>query len=185
MPGYDSLKPTFTPLDDIKSVWEFEKVKRLGGPEPATKRWHCGWCNSTLKGWNATKVMVHLARLPGNNDVKACVGSIPKETLDLFRAFRVRTVSNKGAKKQKGDAYQSSVAVNQQSLAVAFEGARVRKSLSSAAGNSIDADSIGTDVAVSNAAKLTTAIAEFVFCKGLSFSAVDGEQFLQVLATLS
>jgi hypothetical protein len=36
-------------------------------------------------------------------------------------------------------------------------------------------------VAVSNAAKLTTAIAEFVFCKGLSFSAVDGEQFLQVL----
>ena len=37
------------------------------------------------------------------------------------------------------------------------------------------------DVAVSNASKLTTAIAEFVFGKGLPFSACEGEQFMQIL----
>ena len=39
-------------LDDIKSVWQFEKVKKLGGKDNSAKRWHCGWCNTTLMGWH-------------------------------------------------------------------------------------------------------------------------------------
>jgi len=116
---------------DFKHVWEFEKVQKLGGPDERSKRWHCGWCNSNLKGWNATKVMNHLARLPGNHDVKICHGPIPQDTLALFRAFRLRKMGNKSVKRKHEVAYQNSISDGQQSLAVAWEGARVRNSASS------------------------------------------------------
>jgi hypothetical protein len=169
-------------LDDIKSVWEFEKVEKLGGPDDFSKRWHCGWCGSTLKGWNATKAMNHLARLAGNNDVKSCSGPISRDMLELFKGFRLRKIGKKAAKRQKEEAYQNLVSENQKSMAVAWEDARVRMSASSlGAGTVIDMCGGDTDVAVSNSAKLTTAIADFVYCKGLPFSAAEGEQFLQIL----
>ena len=46
--------------------------------------------------------------------------------------------------------------------------------------NIADDDVVG-DVTVTNAARLTTAIAEFVYCKGLSFSATEREHLLQIL----
>lgn len=170
-------------VDDIKTVWELEKVERQGGPDDLSKYWLCGWCGKRSKGWNATKVMVHLARLPGNNDVKACVGPIPKDTLDLFRAFRSKKVGNNSVKRKKQEAYKNSVSENQQSLAVAWEGQRVRSSLSSgrAGTDVVDCTMDSSDVAVSNSAKLTTAIAEFVYCTGLPFTATEGAHFLQVL----
>jgi hypothetical protein len=182
-PGATSAASVVTSptLDDVQTVWDFEKVKRMGGPDALSKRWHCGWCNTTLKGWNATKVMTHLARVAGNNDVKACVGPIPKETLAIFRGYRNRRLSKKSVKRKKEEAYHSSVSENQQSIAVAWEGTRIRNSLSFSAGKVIDIDDDAGDVAVSNSAKLTTAIAEFVYCKGLSFSATEGEHFLHVL----
>lgn len=39
----------------------------------------------------------------------------------------------------------------------------------------------GEGVAATNATKLTAAIAEFVFCKGLPFSVAEGEHFRQIL----
>jgi hypothetical protein len=182
--GISGASSSLTPaLEDIKQVWEFAKVDKLGGPDDFSKRWHCGWCGSTFKGWNATKVMVHLARVPGNNDVKACSGPISKEMLALFRGFRLRKTSKKSVKRKKEEAYQSSVSENQKSMAVAWQGARIRSSASSGAGSSaIDVDDGDQgDVSVSNAAKLTTAIAEFVYCQGLSFSATEGQHFLQIL----
>ena len=173
-------------VGDFKHVWEFDKVGKLGGPDERSKCWHCGWCNSNLKGWNATKVMNHLARVPGNYDVKACHGPIPQARLALFRAFRLRKMGNKSVKRKNELAYQNSVSEGQQSLAVAWEGARVRSLVSSGSGtascviNSADDDVVG-DVTVTKAARLTTAIAEFVYCKGLSFSATEGEHFLQIL----
>jgi hypothetical protein len=178
--------PTHTALADIKSVWQFEKVEKLGGPDNASKTWRCGWCGSVLKGWNATKIMVHLARVPGNNDVKSCVGPIPPETLALYRGFRSRRVGGKTLKRKQEEAYKSSVSDNQKSLAVAWSASRSRNTASSgSAANRVieiaDGDDASEDVAVTNSAKLTTAIAEFVFCKGLSFSATEGEHFMRVL----
>lgn len=98
-----SVVTSKTNLDDIKSVWQFEKVSKLGGPDDLSKRWHCGWCGTTLRGWNATKAMVHLARVPGNNDVKACGGSIPKDMLALFCGFRLRKIGKKSVKRKKED----------------------------------------------------------------------------------
>ena len=126
--------------------------------------------------------MNHLARLPGNNDVKACSGPIPKDTLELFKGFRLRKIGKKAVKKRKQDAYSDAVSDNQKSMAVAWEGAKIRMSASSGRANcKIDLSVDDDDVAVSNSSKLTTAIAEFVFCKGLPFSACEGEQFQQIL----
>ena len=171
------------PLEDIRSVWDFEKIEKRGGPDLATRCWYCGWCNSTFQGgWNATKAMLHCARISGNNDVKSCSGPIPKDTLDIFRGFRLRKIGKQSLKRKKGDTYQNSVSENQKSIAVSFEDGRKRHSAASGAGSIIDmTNGANGDVAASNSTQLTTAIAEFVYCKGLPFSAVEGEEFQQVL----
>lgn len=183
--GAESTASVVTPssLDDVQSVWDFEKIEKLGvAGDELSKRWRCGWCSTTLRGWHATKAMNHLARRPGNNDVKACSGPIPKETLDFFRAFRLRKLEKKTVKKHKQAAYSGSVSDNQKSMAVAWEQVKIRTSASSGAKRGVvDLSRDDEDVSVSNSSKLTTAIAEFVFGKGLPFSACEGEHFQQIL----
>jgi hypothetical protein len=75
-----------TKLEDMNAVWDFQKIERRGGSGTIEDRsWCCGWCGMVLKGWNATKAMNHVSKATGNNDVKACTGNIPKETLSAFR----------------------------------------------------------------------------------------------------
>ena len=71
----------------IKVVWDFEHIEKFGGPEDATKKWRSNWCGLTLKVLNATKALSHVTKTPGNNDVKACSGNIPKDTLAAFQKF--------------------------------------------------------------------------------------------------
>jgi hypothetical protein len=165
-------------LEDMKTVWDFEKIERRGGPGPFDdRRWFCGWCGLVLKGWNATKALNHVSKASGKNDVKACTGNIPTETLSAFRAFRFKKIGANAMKRQHDAAFAESIALNQQSLSVMLEDTRKRASNSSCAGNPIDL----TDVGAANGTKLTTAIADFVYSKGLPFSACEGEHFLQIL----
>ena len=163
---------------DFKTVWDFENITKHGGPDPFSKYWKCGWCGMTLKGWNATKAMNHAAKALGNNDVKSCSGNIPKATLSLFQAFRYKKIGAASLKRQHQEAFTESVSDNQKSLSVMFEAQRCRASKSSSAGNRID---LNGDVEASNSTRLTSAIAEFVFCKGLAFSTTEGEHFMQIL----
>ena len=161
----------------VKTVWDFERIEKKGAPDNASKFWRCGWCGLTLRGWNATKALNHVAKAVGNNDVKACTGSIPKATLASFQAFRLKKMGKQNMKRQHQDAFADALSENQQSIAVMLEQMRDRAShtLEFYAG-----DSPG-GVEASNASKLTSAIAEFVFCKGLSFSATEGQHFLNIL----
>lgn len=177
------VTPGVMSLDVITHVWDFDRIEKRGGPDLASRHWFCGWCNSTFNGgWNATKAMNHCARLAGNNDVKACTGPIPRETLAVFRGFRIKKIGKKAVKRRQEEALQNSLSENQQSMSVAWEQDKVRNSASSGTTNEVvDLSADTTDVAVSNSTKLTTAIAEYVYCKGLSFSAVEGEEFQRVL----
>ena len=167
---------------EYKTVWDFENISKRGGPDPFSKCWHCGWCGLTLKGWNATKALNHVSKATGNNDVKACTGSIPKATLSLFQAFRYKKQGAASIKRQHQEAFSDAVAQNQRSLSVMFEGSRTHSSNSSSAGNVVDMTGDGGGgVASSNSTLLTSAIAEFVYCKGLSFTAIEGDHFLQIL----
>jgi hypothetical protein len=189
--GASVVTPCQQKLENIQSVWEFEKIERRGGPDSASKYWHCGWCQSSFKGgWNATKVMFHCARMGATeNDVRSCSGLIPKDTLALFQGFRLRQINKKNLKRKKHDTHQSSVSENQKSLSIAFQQGRARHSAiasTGTTGNVIDMSGVDDGaVVVSNSTKLTTAIAEFVYCKGLSFSVVEGEEFQQILKLAS
>lgn len=166
----------------LKSVWDFEKIEKRGGPDQASKCWKCGWCGLTLRGWNATKALNHVAKATGNNDVKSCSGSIPKATLAVFQAFRYKKLGAQTTKRQHQNAFADSLSENQQSIAVMLEQMRDRAShtLEFYTGDG-NRSATGGGVEASNATKLTSAIAEFVFCKGLSFSSTEGEHFLQIL----
>jgi hypothetical protein len=50
------------PIVPYKTVWDFERMERLGGPEMITRAWKCGWCGLTLKSWNATKALAHVTK---------------------------------------------------------------------------------------------------------------------------
>ena len=57
--GASAVTPSTMDLDVIKSVWEFDRIEKRGGPDSASKTWYCCWCNSSFKGgWNATKAIV-------------------------------------------------------------------------------------------------------------------------------
>jgi hypothetical protein len=86
-------------------------------------------------------------------------------------------------KQQPSEALSDSIANNQTSIAVAFD---IKRKHSSHTGNTatnpfdVDGDAKG-GVESSNATRLTSAIAQFVYCKGLSFSSVKGDHFHQIL----
>jgi hypothetical protein len=76
-------------------------------------------------------------------------------------------------KQQYSEAFADDILTNQMSMAVALEASRIRSSKSASVASN--------GVAVLYATKLTSAIAEFVYCKGLSFSSVEGTLFSQIL----
>lgn len=88
-------------------------------------------------------------------------------------------------KKQQKEAFSDAISENQMSLSVMFESSRSRSSKSSgAAANAIDmtgGDDEGGGVGAKNSTRLTSAIAEFVYSKGLPFSVCEGEHFLEIL----
>lgn len=189
-PGISSLSSSSTTnhqlftrsVDEVKSVWDFPGVEKHGNSIPSSSQtWKCCWCKSTFKGWNATKVMNHLSKTAlGRIDIKVCNGNIPKETLAFFKAYRIRANSYSSVKRQHSEALTDVIADNQTSIAVAFGNKRVRSSLSGSANNPFVLTDDG-GVEASNATRLTSAIADFIFCKGLAFSAVEGDHFLQIL----
>ena len=120
-----------------------------------------------------TKALNHVTKTKGK-DVKPCSGSIPKHTLDGFKAFRDRKNGTKTAKRQHAVALTDTVSENQKSLAVMFKSKRSRPSNT---GNS----TVDGSVEASNATILTTAIADFVHTKGLPFSTTEGPQFQNIL----
>jgi hypothetical protein len=165
---------------EIKTVWDFEKIEKRGGADPASRCWCCGWCGLVLKGWNATKALNHVSKAKGNNDVKACTGSIPPATLVVFQAFRLKKFGTTVAKRGHKESFAESIATNQQSISVMFEAQRSRSSKSAEIVDMTGPDSCD-NVGASNSSKLTSAIAEFVFSKGLPFSVTEGDHFQQIL----
>jgi hypothetical protein len=188
-PGFSSASSVTTSvkvkLEEFTCVWDFPKVQRFGGKD-ATKSWKCGWCGSSFQAWNATKALYHLTKSRKiGTDIKPCSGNIPKEVMTSFLAFQHKKLGVSTAKRLYDEAFVDDLSNNQMSMAVAFEASRIRSSNSSGGVSdyyeTINRDGSGGGVDGFNATKLTSAIAEFVYCKGLSFSSVEGPHFLEIL----
>jgi hypothetical protein len=143
-----------------------------GGPHTA------GRCGSTFKGWNATKVLNHCMKTTGKTDIKPCSRNIPKEVLALLLAFKHKKMGVSTMKQQYLEAFADDISTNQMFMAVALEASRIRSFKSASVASHFDS---GNGASASNATKLTSAIAEFVYCRGLSFSSVKGAHFSQIL----
>jgi hypothetical protein len=173
---------TITTVDELKLVWDFPGIEKIGTPSLSTSQlWKCCWCNSRFKGCNATKVMNHVSKIVGRNDIKVCTGRIPKEILLIFQAYRTRGTVILSVKRQHSEAFVDSMAENQTSIAVLYADQLSRASRSSSNHVDLIGDGEGGGVEASNATRLTAAIADYVFCKGLAFSAIEGEHFQQIL----
>jgi hypothetical protein len=186
-PGFSSLSSSSAnpvAVFDFQSVWEFENIEKVGCRMTRSSQiWICHWCNGRFRGWNATKVLNHVSKNTGKTDIKACTGSIPMNTLAAFQSFRHHKSGLTESKRLHSDALSDRISENQQSLAIAYSIKRSRSSNSSSTATFLGSQNGEPErgVGASNATRLTSAIAEFVYCKGLSFSATEGDQFLQIL----
>jgi hypothetical protein len=178
-----TMSTTQIKFEEIRSAWDFPRVEKSGDKGSIKSQyWKCGWCGSNFKGWNATKVMSHCTKTRGEKtDIKPCSGSIPKELLESLRSLQNRKKGISNLKRQHNEAFADGIANDQLTMSVALEGSRLRSSNSSNLSNHFSSSITQGSVGASNTTKLTSAIAEFVYCKGLSFSSVEGNHFMQIL----
>jgi hypothetical protein len=155
------------------NVWELERVLKTGSNK-ANGGWKCLWCNNIFKGWNATKVLRHLAKIPGR-DIRPCRARIDDDSLILYRNLNERKEGRTKEFKDGAPILDKSVVQGQMSMAIMFEQGRKRKSSS---GGNKQHDST---IEASCATQLTMAIADFVHSSGLSFSATQGAYFKRML----
>jgi hypothetical protein len=179
-PGFSSLSSSSAnpvAVFDFKSVWDFENI------EQSLQTWICHWCNGRFCGWNAMKVLNHVSKNTGKTDIKACTGSIPMTTLAACQSFCHHKLGLTELKYLHSDALSDCTSENQQSLAIAYSIKRSCSSNSSSTATFLGSQNgkLEGGVGASNATRLTSAIAEFVYCKGLSFLATEGDQFMQIL----
>ena len=144
------------------NVWELERVLKTGSNK-ANGGWKCLWCKNTFKGWNATKVLRHIAKIPGR-DIRPCRARIDEEALILYRNLNDIKEGRSKDFKEGVASLDNSVVQGQMSMAIMFAKGRLRKSSS---GGKKQHDST---IESSCATQLTMAIADFVHSSGLSFS---------------
>jgi hypothetical protein len=151
---------------DLTSVWEFEKIVKRGGPDEESRSWYCGWCDYVSRGWSATKVMNHCAKVTGKN-VKACTGSIPKTTLTAFQAYRFRKIGSSELKRQHQDAFAETVSQNQHDVGVMLEDSVSRASKSRGL-SAVEGGDLAV-VSVANATKLNSRWPASCTCEAETF----------------
>jgi hypothetical protein len=115
---------------------------------------------------------------------KSALERIPKEILLIFQAYWTCATVILSVKRQHSKAFDDTIAENQTTIAVLYADQRSRACRASrSSSNHVDliGDGEGGAVEASNATRLTAAIADYVFCKGLAFWAIEGEHFQQIL----
>lgn len=185
--GGNGLPPepgsTANPEVRVLSVWDFEHVQKNGSPiDKRSQTWTCAWCKQCFKHWNATKVLYHLSKISGR-DVRICKANHDKIHKELYKSFLKDKDKSQASCEARASQMEDMVNDGQQSLAVMFEAGRHR--VSSGGGTSIATArsrvSMDNSVEASTASQLTMAIADFVHSSGLSFSATQGQHFLNIL----
>jgi hypothetical protein len=95
-------------------------------------------------------------------------------------AFKHTKTGLSTMKRLHNEAFPDELSHNQTTMTVALEGSRSRSSNSCSVASHFDSAQAG-GVSASNSTKLTSAIAEYVYCKGLLFLSVEGTHFAQII----
>jgi hypothetical protein len=73
----DDIKKDESDIDltAITSIWECDKIEKLGEKGPGDESWQCHWCDLVFKRWNATKALHHVT-CGLKQHVKVCSANI-------------------------------------------------------------------------------------------------------------
>ncbi len=63
-------------LPALKSIFDCEKITK-GAKADGTATWKCHHCGDSFVGNNATKAMLHVLRIKGQQNIRGCTAEIP------------------------------------------------------------------------------------------------------------
>ena len=89
--------------------------------------WTCGWCQNEsdgtrpkpFLGWNATKAISHVCRIPGMC-IRHCLGTIPPDYVARYKDLYLRQVLNKDKRSGANDKLDAAIIDLQESALLAI-----------------------------------------------------------------
>lgn len=187
--------------DGLTSVFDDDMIEKYSDTDGKPK-WKCKWCNGIFSGWNATKAIMHLNRIP-KQDIKLCKAKIGDKYVVLYKSFFDQIKKKRGRSKEKYTAIGNNIESHNTNVASSLEKQRSDKKLKPAplsfrnmsdvtynSGNGITNNSsdrsfiqkVLYDSPNPNAeTKLTMAIADFVHSCGLPFRIIADRKFHTIL----
>ena len=117
-PNMDEDQNADLPL--LSSIWECPKINKITGFDDSGKPfsgWTCGWCPlehngsqpKPFRSMNATKALIHVAKLSGY-DIRPCRGKIPPEKNRQYQDLLLSKTLSKEERKGRKDTLGNSIA---------------------------------------------------------------------------
>jgi hypothetical protein len=106
--GEDTSAASASASARLAVIWDCPQLLKF---EIGDKRvWTCGWCQNEsdgtrpkpFLGWNATKAISHVCRIPGMC-IRLCSGTIPPDYVARYKDLYLRQVLNKNKRSAAND----------------------------------------------------------------------------------
>jgi len=102
-------------LAQLVTIWDCPQLMKFSLDDKRV--WTCGWCQNELDGtrpkpflgWNATKAMSHVCRIPGMC-IRLCSGTIPPDYAARYKDLYLRQVLNKEKRSVANDQLDAAIA---------------------------------------------------------------------------
>jgi hypothetical protein len=111
----------------ITSIFEDDMVEKFSD-EDGKPKWRCKWCNGIFSGWNATKAICHLNRIP-KQDIKLCKATIDSSYVQVYKCMLEQLHKKRGRSKDKYTAIGNSIESHNSLVASSLEKQRSDKKL--------------------------------------------------------
>jgi Protein of unknown function (DUF 659) len=191
------------PIIEVTSIFEDDMIEKFSDKD-GKPRWKCKWCGGIFAGWNATKAICHLNKIP-KQDIKLCKAKIDIKYVDLYNKLFEQLKEKRSRTKSKYHALGNSIHSHNTTVAASLEKHRSDKRLkrdgsfggipfsmsSDVVSNTSNSNATNTDKYIQTVlynqpnpnadSKLTMAIADFVHSCGLPFRIISDRKFHTVL----
>jgi Protein of unknown function (DUF 659) len=187
--------------NSLISIFDDVMIDKYSDNEGKPK-WKCKWCNGVFSGWNATKAIMHVNKIP-KQDIKLCKAKIDDSYLTLYKELLDQLKKKRGRTKDKYTAIGNNIESHNTHVASSLEKHRSDKRLKPAPltfRNLSDVTSTNSFMTNPNQSgdrfiqkvlydspnpnadsKLTMAIADFVHSCGLPFRIISDRKFHTIL----
>jgi hypothetical protein len=110
----------------LACIWDCPQVMKFS-IDHDKRVWTCGWCPNESDGtrpkpslgWNATKAISHVCRIPGMC-IRLCSGTIPPDYVARYKDLYLRQVLNKEKRSGANDKLDAAIIDLQESAVLAI-----------------------------------------------------------------